>query len=88
VSDLVELIQKTSISKLREKTGEALTSVEKQIVDETDGFLALREQQGDHDRLEIVNPRLLNNLRKAFRIASIEAEKIDSLNYGMTGRQF
>ena len=37
------------------------------------------EQSDDHDRLETVNPRLLNNLRKAFRIASIQAEKIDSL---------
>jgi hypothetical protein len=47
VSDLVELIQKNSISTLREMTGEVLSSVEKQIVDEIGGFLALREQQGD-----------------------------------------
>ncbi|MBQ75311.1 MAG: hypothetical protein CMQ20_09875 [Gammaproteobacteria bacterium] len=37
------------------------------------------EQPGDRDRLETVNPRLLNNLRKAFRIASVESDEVDSL---------
>jgi hypothetical protein len=37
------------------------------------------EQAGDRQRLESVNPRLLNNLRKAFRIASIDQNIIDSL---------
>lgn len=37
------------------------------------------EQEGDQDRLDTVNPRLLNNLRKAFRIASVEKSEIDEL---------
>jgi hypothetical protein len=37
------------------------------------------EQDGDRDRLETINPRLLNNLRKAFRIATIESEEISEL---------
>jgi|TARA_B100000315_G_scaffold242745_1_gene265310 hypothetical protein len=37
------------------------------------------EQAGDRQRLESVNPRLLNNLRNAFRIASIDQSIIDSL---------
>lgn len=37
------------------------------------------KQSGDQDRLETVNPRLLNNLRKAFRIAQLEPEEIDAL---------
>ncbi len=37
------------------------------------------DQAGDHDRLEMVNPRLLNNLRKAFRIASIDPDEINTL---------
>ena len=37
------------------------------------------EQEEDRDRLGTVNPRLLNNLRKAFRITSIGKEEIDNL---------
>ncbi len=37
------------------------------------------EQEGDRNRLATVNPRLLNNLRKALRITQLEADKIDSL---------
>lgn len=37
------------------------------------------EQDGDRDRLGTVNPRLLNNLRKAFRIATVDKEEIDEL---------
>ncbi len=37
------------------------------------------EHSGDRERLETVNPRLLNNLRKAFRIAQVPAEEIDTL---------
>ena len=37
------------------------------------------EQDGDRDRLETINPRLLNNLRKALRIATIDVEEIDEL---------
>lgn len=35
------------------------------------------EHEGDKKRLETVNPRLLNNLRKAFRIAQLEPSEID-----------
>ncbi|XOV88369.1 MAG: DUF1631 domain-containing protein [Pseudomonadota bacterium] len=37
------------------------------------------EHSGDRERLETVNPRLLNNLRKAFRIAQVPPEEIDTL---------
>ncbi len=37
------------------------------------------EQEGDRNRLTTVNPRLLNNLRKALRITQLEAAKIDAL---------
>lgn len=37
------------------------------------------EHAGDRSRLDTINPRLLNNLRKAFRIAAISAEEIDEL---------
>ncbi|MEX1237547.1 MAG: DUF1631 family protein, partial [Pseudomonadales bacterium] len=37
------------------------------------------EHEGDRQRLETVNPRLLNNLRKAFRIAQLQADEIDQL---------
>jgi len=37
------------------------------------------EHTGDKDRLATVNPRLLNNLRKAFRIASVDKTEIDQL---------
>ncbi len=37
------------------------------------------EHTGDKDRLATVNPRLLNNLRKAFRIASVDKAEIDQL---------
>lgn len=37
-----------------------------------------KDQTGDRVRLETVNPRLLNNLRKAFRIAQIESTQIES----------
>ena len=37
------------------------------------------EHEGDEERLSTVNPRLLNNLRKAFRIAQVETGEIDSL---------
>jgi hypothetical protein len=37
------------------------------------------EQKDDRDRLATVNPRLINNLRKAFRIASIDKDEIDRL---------
>jgi hypothetical protein len=38
-----------------------------------------KDLKGDRVRLETVNPRLLNNLRKAFRIAQVESHEIDSL---------
>ena len=38
-----------------------------------------KDQTGDRVRLETVNPRLLNNLRKAFRIAQVESIQVDSL---------
>ena len=41
------------------------------------------EQSGDRARLETVNPRLLNNLRKAFRIASLKKDEIASLITGL-----
>ncbi|MBT4493009.1 MAG: DUF1631 domain-containing protein [Gammaproteobacteria bacterium] len=37
------------------------------------------EHEEDRDRLATVNPRLLNNLRKAFRITSIDKDEIDQL---------
>ena len=37
------------------------------------------DQPGDRKRLDTVNPRLLNNLRKAFRIAQLEAGDVDRL---------
>jgi len=37
------------------------------------------EQEGDRDRLETINSRLLNNLRKAMRIVSVDASDIDTL---------
>ena len=37
------------------------------------------EQEGDRDRLETINSRLLNNLRKAMRIVSVDAADIDTL---------
>lgn len=38
-----------------------------------------KDQPGDRTRLESVNPRLLNNLRKALRIAQINSQEVDSL---------
>lgn len=38
-----------------------------------------QEEGGDRDRLATINPRLLNNLCKALRIASIEKTEIDEL---------
>lgn len=37
------------------------------------------DQPGDRKRLDTVNPRLLNNLRKAFRIAQLEPGEVDRL---------
>lgn len=37
------------------------------------------DHKDDRNRLDTVNPRLINNLRKAFRIASIDRQEIDSL---------
>ena len=37
------------------------------------------EHEGDRDRLAAVNPRLLKNLRKAFRIATVEVDEINEL---------
>jgi hypothetical protein len=37
------------------------------------------QQRGDRKRLETVNPRLLNNLKKALRIAQIEANQVNFL---------
>ncbi|MFT7242934.1 MAG: hypothetical protein ACI82A_000275 [Candidatus Azotimanducaceae bacterium] len=37
------------------------------------------EQDGDRSRLTTVNPRLLNNLRKALRIAQLEPAKVETL---------
>ena len=37
------------------------------------------EQEEDRKRLETINPRLLNNLRKAFRIAGLEIPEIDDI---------
>ena len=45
------------------------------------------EQAGDRQRLESVNPRLLNNLRKAFRIASIHHKIVDSLIVSLRKKQ-
>ncbi|HKI74777.1 MAG TPA: DUF1631 domain-containing protein [Pseudomonadales bacterium] len=45
------------------------------------------EQAGDRKRLGTVNPRLLNNLRKAFRIAQMEASAIDELIEGLKAVQ-
>ncbi|MEM7365751.1 MAG: DUF1631 family protein [Pseudomonadota bacterium] len=36
------------------------------------------EHEGDRDRLEVVNPRLLNNLRKAMKIAQLDSAEIDN----------
>lgn len=36
------------------------------------------EQQEDRQRLETINPRLCNNLKRALRIASVDKETIDS----------
>jgi len=36
------------------------------------------EQKGDRDRLDTINPRLLNNLKRALRIASMDAEAIET----------
>ncbi|MEX2488216.1 MAG: DUF1631 family protein [Pseudomonadales bacterium] len=38
-----------------------------------------KEHHGDRERLETVNPRLLNNLRKAFRIAALDNAESDQL---------
>jgi len=38
-----------------------------------------KAHHADRARLEAVNPRLLNNLRKTFRIASLDQEEIDQL---------
>jgi hypothetical protein len=38
-----------------------------------------KDLKGDRVRLETVNPRLLNNLRKAFRIAQVESREADNL---------
>ena len=37
------------------------------------------EQEGDRNRLATVNPRLLNNLRKALRITQLDTETVDNL---------
>jgi hypothetical protein len=37
------------------------------------------EQDGDRERLETINPRLMNNLRKAFRIATVDNEESHEL---------
>lgn len=37
------------------------------------------DHSGDRKRLDTVNPRLLNNLRKAFRIAQVPTDEIDDL---------
>ncbi len=37
------------------------------------------EHEEDRARLDAVNPRLLNNLRKAFRIASVDPDEINAL---------
>ena len=58
------------------------TSAWKQAINTIDVLLWTvqpHEQSGDWDRLKTVNSRLLNNLRKAFRIASLEADEIISL---------
>jgi hypothetical protein len=36
------------------------------------------QQEGDRDQLETINSRLLNNLRKAMRIVSVDAADIDT----------
>lgn len=41
------------------------------------------EQDGDRKRLDTVNPRLLNNLRKALRITQLPASEVDSLISGL-----
>lgn len=37
------------------------------------------EDDGDRERLETINPRLFNNLKKALRIAQVDADKTDEL---------
>jgi hypothetical protein len=37
------------------------------------------KQEGDRNRLATVNPRLLNNLRKALRITQLDTEAVDNL---------
>lgn len=44
-------------------------------------------EEADRGRLDTINPRLLNNLRKAFRIAGIEPEEIDALIVGLREAQ-
>ena len=41
------------------------------------------KQSGDEQRFETVNPRLLNNLRKAFRITLMYRSEVDSLITGL-----
>lgn len=58
----------------------------KQAINTIDVFLwsvQPHEQEGDRDRLETINPRLLNNLRKAMRIASVENNEIDAIIAGL-----
>lgn len=45
------------------------------------------QEEADRGRLNTINPRLLNNLRKAFRIAGIEPEEIDALIAGLQEAQ-
>jgi len=37
------------------------------------------DQAGDRQRLTVINPRLLNNLRKAFKIVNVNQHNIDSI---------
>ena len=58
------------------------TSAWKQAINTVDVLLwtvQLHDQDDDRQRLETVNPRLLNNLRKAFRIAQIPSDEIDAM---------
>jgi hypothetical protein len=41
--------------------------------------IQIHDHDGDRERLETINPRLLNNLRKALRIASVESSEVDKL---------
>lgn len=81
VRDLLEIPFHEFMVKLVLKEGPG-SSAWKQAINTIDVLLwsvQPHEQSGDRARLKTVNPRLLKNLRKAFRIASVESDEINSL---------